>query len=43
VETSDGPLVFEVKAFDGFRGAKEALGIDLAQRYARCAVERVAR
>lgn len=34
VETPDGPLVFEVSAFGGFRGLKEAHGIDAAKRYA---------
>ena len=32
-ETEDGPVVFEVSAFGGFRGAKEGLGIDIADRY----------
>ena len=32
-ETEDGPVVFEVSAFGGFRGAKEGLGIDVAERY----------
>lgn len=30
VETEDGPKVFEVSAFGGFRGLKEAHGIDVA-------------
>lgn len=30
VETDDGPKVFEVSAFGGFRGLKEAHGIDVA-------------
>jgi ribosomal protein S6--L-glutamate ligase len=34
VESADGPLVFEVSAFGGFRGLLEAHGIDAAQRYA---------
>jgi len=33
-DTPDGPIVFEVSAFGGFRGAKEGLGIDAAQLYA---------
>jgi tetrahydromethanopterin:alpha-L-glutamate ligase len=33
VETADGPLVFEVSAFGGFRGLLEGCGIDAAQRY----------
>ncbi|MBT8117242.1 MAG: GAK system ATP-grasp enzyme [Gammaproteobacteria bacterium] len=32
-ETRDGPIVFEVSAFGGFRGAKEGIGIDAAQLY----------
>ena len=32
-ETQDGPVVFEVSAFGGFRGVKEGLGIDIAARY----------
>ena len=32
--TPDGPVVFEVSAFGGFRGAREGLGIDVASRYA---------
>ncbi len=34
VETEQGPMVFEVSAFGGFRGAKEGLGINAAARYA---------
>ncbi len=41
VETPDGPKVFEVSAYGGFRGSHEALGIDLAQRYARHVLSRV--
>ncbi len=33
VETEDGPKVFEVSAFGGFRGLKVACGIDAAARY----------
>ena len=32
-ETDDGPIVFEVSAFGGFRGALEGAGIDAAGRY----------
>lgn len=32
-ETEHGPVVFEVSAFGGFRGAKEGLGINVAERY----------
>lgn len=34
VETTDGPKVFEVSAFGGFRGLKDAHGIDAAALYA---------
>jgi ribosomal protein S6--L-glutamate ligase len=33
-ETTDGPIVFEVSAFGGFRGVKEGMGIDAAALYA---------
>jgi tetrahydromethanopterin:alpha-L-glutamate ligase len=33
-ESEAGPIVFEVSAFGGFRGAKEGIGIDAARRYA---------
>ena len=32
-QTRDGPIVFEVSAFGGFRGAREGIGIDVAGRY----------
>jgi ribosomal protein S6--L-glutamate ligase len=32
-ETGDGPIVFEVSAFGGFRGALEGIGIDAAVLY----------
>lgn len=31
--TPDGPVVFEVSAFGGFRGMKEALGLDVAHHF----------
>jgi tetrahydromethanopterin:alpha-L-glutamate ligase len=34
VETADGPKVFEVSAFGGFRGLLDATNIDAAARYA---------
>jgi ribosomal protein S6--L-glutamate ligase len=34
VETSEGPMCFEVSAFGGFRGLREAHGMDPAVRYA---------
>lgn len=33
-ETSEGPRVFEVSAFGGFRGLQEAAGMNAAERYA---------
>jgi len=33
-ETEDGPIIFEVSAFGGFRGALEGLGIIAAELYA---------
>jgi ribosomal protein S6--L-glutamate ligase len=32
-ETGDGPIVFEVSAFGGFRGALEGIGINAAELY----------
>jgi len=32
-DTPDGPIVFEVSAFGGFKGAKEGIGIDAAALY----------
>jgi ribosomal protein S6--L-glutamate ligase len=32
-ETEQGPVVFEVSAFGGFRGASEGLGINMAKHY----------
>lgn len=42
-ETADGPIVFEVSAFGGFRGALEGAGIDAAAAYADYAIARVGR
>jgi len=39
--TEEGPVVFEVSAFGGFRGAKEGIGIDAAGRYADYVMERL--
>lgn len=33
-ETENGPVCFEVSAFGGFKGAKEGIGLDMAQAYA---------
>jgi ribosomal protein S6--L-glutamate ligase len=41
VETANGPLVYEVSAFGGFRGLLEANGIDMAERYAQYVLERI--
>lgn len=41
VETPDGPRVFEVSAFGGFRGLLDANGIDAAKLYAQHVLERV--
>jgi len=41
VETANGPLVYEVSAFGGFRGLLEASGIDMAERYAQYVLERI--
>jgi ribosomal protein S6--L-glutamate ligase len=43
VETGDGPVVLEVSAFGGFRGALEGAGIDAAARYAEYACRRLDR
>jgi ribosomal protein S6--L-glutamate ligase len=32
-ETEQGPVVFEVSAFGGFRGARDGLGINIAKHY----------
>ena len=34
-ESEMGPIVFEVSAFGGFRGAKEGLGVDIASEYVK--------
>lgn len=40
-ETDEGPIVFEVSAFGGFRGAKEGAGIDAADLYVDYAIEKL--
>jgi ribosomal protein S6--L-glutamate ligase len=40
-ETDDGPVVFEVSAFGGFRGLSEGCGIDAAKSYARYILDEV--
>jgi ribosomal protein S6--L-glutamate ligase len=39
--TDDGPYVFEVSAFGGFRGIQETSGIDAAARYVDYVMERL--
>ncbi len=39
--TESGPYIFEVSAFGGFRGIKEARGLDAARLYAQYALERI--
>jgi ribosomal protein S6--L-glutamate ligase len=39
--TDDGPYVFEVSVFGGFRGIQETSGIDAAARYADYVMERL--
>ncbi len=40
-ETPDGPVVFEVSAFGGFRGLRDALGIDAAALYVDYVLRRI--
>jgi tetrahydromethanopterin:alpha-L-glutamate ligase len=42
VETDDGPLVYEVSAFGGFRGLLKATGRDAAPMYAGWVLDRLA-
>lgn len=39
--TDEGPRIFEVSAFGGFRGIQEARGMDAAQLYAEYAARRI--
>ncbi|MFO7816571.1 MAG: GAK system ATP-grasp enzyme [Thermodesulfobacteriota bacterium] len=41
VETSNGPVVFEVSAFGGFRGLRDACGLDAAAMLARYVLGRL--
>lgn len=41
-ETPDGPMVFEVSAFGGFRGLQDACGLDAAAAYAKYVLESAA-
>ena len=40
-ETENGPVVFEVSAFGGFRGAKEGIGINVARQYVDYVIEQI--
>ncbi|RLJ17152.1 GAK system ATP-grasp enzyme [bacterium endosymbiont of Escarpia laminata] len=40
-ETDAGPIVFEVSAFGGFRGAKEGIGIDAAGLYSEHVIREI--
>lgn len=42
-ETKDGPVVFEVSAFGGFRGLKEGCGIEAASKYTQFVLEEIAK
>jgi len=42
-ETEDGPIVFEVSAFGGFRGAKEGMDVDVAALYADHVMQQLGR
>ncbi|MDK2956359.1 MAG: tetrahydromethanopterin:alpha-L-glutamate ligase [Desulfovibrionales bacterium] len=39
--TPDGPVIFEVSAFGGFRGVTETTGIDAAERFVDLALSRI--
>lgn len=43
VETDDGPKVFEVSAFGGFRGLFEAHNIDIAEKYTDFVLNKIAK
>jgi ribosomal protein S6--L-glutamate ligase len=42
-ETAEGPMVFEVSAFGGFRGIQTAGGMDAAALYVDYVLERISR
>jgi ribosomal protein S6--L-glutamate ligase len=42
-ETDQGPIVFEVSAFGGFRGALEGIGLNAAERYTEYALAELAK
>lgn len=39
--TRDGPYIFEISAFGGFRGLRDACGIDAARAYVDYAIKRI--
>jgi ribosomal protein S6--L-glutamate ligase len=41
VETQEGPKVFEVSAFGGFKGLKESAGLNLAHEYAQYVIDKL--
>lgn len=41
VETPDGPMVFEVSAFGGYKGLQESAGMNLAADYAKYVIKRI--
>ncbi|MFP4167766.1 MAG: GAK system ATP-grasp enzyme [Desulfonatronovibrionaceae bacterium] len=41
VETANGPVVFEVSAFGGFRGIQDACGLDAAELYVNYVLEKL--
>jgi len=43
IETDEGPRVFEVSAFGGFRGLQEAAGLNVAEQYAVYVIEQVSK
>jgi tetrahydromethanopterin:alpha-L-glutamate ligase len=40
-DTSEGPVVFEVSAFGGFRGARDGIGINAAEHYVDYALNKL--
>ncbi|MBF0529391.1 MAG: GAK system ATP-grasp enzyme [Deltaproteobacteria bacterium] len=40
-ETAQGPVIFEVSAFGGFRGLKEGCGLDAAEHFARYIIDNI--
>lgn len=40
-ETAEGPMCFEVSAFGGFKGAYDALGVNMAEKYADYVIQQI--